>query len=434
MGTVGWLVLAGVGVALIVWGAETFAEHLAMASAQLGVSAFALAILLVGAEPEELVIAVTAALRDAPAIALGDVIGANVAMCLVALGLGAVLAPLPFGTRPRRYALAALPAGALAAWTAWDGTVSRLEGLLLVAAYAAFVATVWAVERQPPELGEAREVAEAEAELKGAEATPLGHQVAYRPGRDVVLVLLGAAALAVGALALVEGVRRVSGIESTQARLGLVVVGFATAFELVVLAWSSARRGIGEALTAGVVGSFTYNLTMTLGAGALARPLRVGDPALLRGPWLAMLAALLVVVALAWRSRTLRRPAGFVLLASIRRSSGPWWSCSELRWPGSGEGLRGQVGEERLRVTVHASAGQPTEDVQDVTAQQVHAVGALRIDGLWEVDDHQALLPDEQVVGGEVGVDHAVAHHRPHVLDEAGAQGGQLVAGPTALG
>jgi Ca2+/Na+ antiporter len=56
--------LAGgaVGVVLIVWGAETFAKHLATASARLGVSAFALAVLLAGAEPEEL--ATTAGLAE----------------------------------------------------------------------------------------------------------------------------------------------------------------------------------------------------------------------------------------------------------------------------------------------------------------------------------------------------------------------------------
>ena len=46
-----WLLLALLGVAAIVWGAETFAEHLPVASARLGVSAFALAVLLAGAEP-----------------------------------------------------------------------------------------------------------------------------------------------------------------------------------------------------------------------------------------------------------------------------------------------------------------------------------------------------------------------------------------------
>jgi cation:H+ antiporter len=110
-----WLLLAAAGVGAIVWGAETFAEHLAAASTRLGVSVFALAVLLAGAEPEELATAVTASLRGAPVIALGDVIGANVVVCLVALGVGALVAPLPFDRRVRLYAGAGLPAGALAA-------------------------------------------------------------------------------------------------------------------------------------------------------------------------------------------------------------------------------------------------------------------------------------------------------------------------------
>ncbi|MCU1484279.1 MAG: Ca2+/Na+ antiporter [Actinomycetia bacterium] len=298
--TVAWLVLAALGVAAIVWGAETFAEHLAAASTRLGVSAFALAVLLAGAEPEELATAVTASLRQAPAIALGDVIGANVVVALVALGVGALVAPLPFDRRVRRYALAGLPAGALAAWVAWDGEVSRPEGLLLVAAYLAFIGGIWALERRPPALGEVGELDEDHAP--------------GRVGRELLLVLAGVAAMAVGAIALVEGIRRISDVESTQRGLGLVVVGFATGFELVVLAWSAARRGITSAVVAGVVGSFTYNVTMTLGAGALARPLQVEDAAALHLPWLLMLVALAVPLLLSLRGRLDRR-AGWLLLA-----------------------------------------------------------------------------------------------------------------------
>jgi cation:H+ antiporter len=297
-----WLAVAAVGVVAIVWGAETFAEHLAAASTRLGVSAFALAVLLAGAEPEELATAVTASLRDAPGIAFGDVIGANVAMCLVALGVGAVIAPLPFDGQVRRYAVAGLPAGGLAAWTAWDGQVTRVEGLLLVTTYVVFVATIWILERQPPTLGETGELAETREDRS-------------RVGKELVLVVAGVAAMAVGASALVEGIRRLSNVEATQTRLGLVVVGFATAFELVVLAFSAARRGVTPAVVAGVVGSFTYNVTMTLGAGALARPLRVVDADLLHLPWLMMLAALALVLLLAWPSGRLDRRAGYACLA-----------------------------------------------------------------------------------------------------------------------
>jgi cation:H+ antiporter len=298
-----WLVLALAGVALIVWGAETFAEHLAVASVRLGVSAFALALLLAGAEPEELATAVAASLGDAPTIALGDVIGANVAICLVAVGVGAVMAPLPFGPRVRRYAWAGLPLGVLAAAIAWGGSVSRAAGALLVVAYVVFVAAIWAVEHQPPTLGEVDELAEA-----------ADHATGRRVGRELALVVAGVAAMAVGATALVEGIRRVSGIEETQTKLGLTVVGFATAFELVVLAWSSARRGAREAVVAAVVGSFAYNSTMTLGAGALARPLAVAQPSTLHLPWILMVAALAAVLVAGARG-TIGRPAGIALLA-----------------------------------------------------------------------------------------------------------------------
>ncbi len=306
MTAVAWLALAAGGLAAVVWGAEAFAEHLSIAAVRLGVSAFVLAILLAGAEPEELATAVTASLRHAPALALGDVIGANVAMCLVALGIGAVIAPLPFDRRVRRYALAGLPAGALAAVVAWDGEVSRPEGLLLVSAYAAFVATIWILERQPPILGEAGELTDARHENPPRER---------RVGRELMFVIAGVLAMAVGASALVEGIRRLSGVESTQTRLGLIVLGFATALELMVLAWSAARRGITSAVVAGVVGSFTYNVTMTLGAGALARPLRIIDATSLRGPWILMVGALAIVILLAWRSGQLGHRAGVACLA-----------------------------------------------------------------------------------------------------------------------
>ena len=304
MELVAGLLVAVIGVGLIVWGAEVFAEHLAGASVRLGVSSFAMALLLAGAEPEELATSVTASLRDVPAIAFGDVIGANVAICLVAIGVGACVAPLPFGARVRRYAFAGLPLGALATWMSWDGRVGRVEGAVLVAAYVAFVGAIWAVERQPPSLGETGELAEA------IEEPPTG-----RVGRELMMVLAGVVAMAAGALALVEGVRAVSGVESTQTKLGLVVVGFATAFELVVLAWSSARRGISEAVVAAVIGSFAYNATMTLGAGALARPLRIVDAASLHVGWISMVVALGAVLLLsAGGTITKRRGVGLLAL------------------------------------------------------------------------------------------------------------------------
>jgi cation:H+ antiporter len=151
------------------------------------------------------------------------------------------------------------------------------------------------------------ELEEAEEELAGKPPA--------RVARDSLIVIAGLAAMVTGAAVLVEAVRHLANIESTQTVLGLTLVGFATAFELVVLAWSAARRGASEAVVAGVVGSFAYNVTMTLGAGALAHPLAILDARSLQVPWLAMLAALSLVVILAARKGRLDRTDGVILLA-----------------------------------------------------------------------------------------------------------------------
>jgi len=304
----GSLALATVGVAAIVWGAENFAEHLARAATRMGVSMFALALLLAGAEPEELATAVTASVRGAPAIAFGDVVGTNVTICLVALGLGAVVAPLPFGRRVLRYALLGLPVAAAAVAFAWDGRVGRAEGAILVVLYVGYVAAIWVAERRPPVLGETAELEEA------AQAGESGRP--SRVGKEFAIVLAGLGAMVVGAVLLVDGVRDLVDAEADQTRVSLTIVGFVTGFELVVLAWSAARRGISDAVVAGVVGSYAYNATMTLGAAAVLRPLGVTDADLLHLPMVAMLVALAAVVLLSLRRRALNRADGFAMLAA----------------------------------------------------------------------------------------------------------------------
>lgn len=288
--------------AAIVWGAETFAEHLADASKRLGVTAFALALLLAGAEPEELATVVTASARGVDGVAFGDVIGANAAMVTVALGVGALVAALPFGRTIRRYALGGLVAGVIAAAMMWDGQIGRAGGVVLVLGYVVFIASIWILERRPPSLGEAGELDES--------IDPQG-----RVGHDLVRVILGIAALTIGSIVLVEAVRRITAIEETQTRLGLTIVGFATAFELVVLAWSASRHGVTEAVVAGVIGSYAYNMTMSLGVGAVVAPIEISDATLLHAPLLAMLALLLFAIVLGSRRGRLTRRDGAMLLA-----------------------------------------------------------------------------------------------------------------------
>jgi cation:H+ antiporter len=307
-----WVAVLIAGTGLIVWGAERFAENLSKAATRLGVGAFALALLLAGAEPEELATVVAASVRGSPAIAFGDIIGSNIAICLVALPIGALVAgSLGFSRRVFMYALAALPVSALSVALVWDGELSRIEGLVLVALYGGYVAAIWAFERAPPLLGEVEELVEAKAEARETAAVGL---MQSRVGVELVIVIAGLMAMAVGSVLLVEAVRQITDAEDTQTKLGLTVVGFATSFELVMLVFSASRRGATDVALAGVVGSFGYNMTMSLGVGALVNPLEITEARALHVPAMVMLAAFGGIMASAALTGSLSRRAAVALL------------------------------------------------------------------------------------------------------------------------
>lgn len=300
----GWVLLVAAAV-LLVAGAELFVENAAAAGRRLGVTVVAVGVLLAGAEPEELLTVVIAALQDRPGLAAGDAVGANVTMLTACLGLAALVRPLHLGHRVRQYALLSSVAGVLAVLALLSGTVGRLEGALLVASYIGLVALVWWREKEPPALGELAELAEQEADGAG--------KPARSPKLSLGLVLLGIALMVGGGDLAVRGaVRVVESLDRSDSAIGLTVLALATTAELFALVLTAVRHAVPEIAVAGVVGSAAYNATATLGAGALARPLVV-EGVLVAAAAAAVLP--LVVLGLAPRGR-LGRPAGAVLCSA----------------------------------------------------------------------------------------------------------------------
>ena len=291
------VVLLVVAAGLLVAGAELFVENAAAAASRLGVTLLATAVLLAGAEPEELLTAVLASAQDRPGLAVGDAVGANVTMLTGALGLAAVVRPLPIGARTRLYAGGSAGAGVLAV-LALLGGVTRLEGVLLLLAYVALVAAVWRRERTPPVIGELAEAQDADP--------------SRRPAVALALVAVGLVVMTAGGGLAVEGATRlVTAVDRSDTAVGLTVLGLATTAELFALVLAAARHGVEEVAVAAVVGSAAYNATATLGAAAVVAPLP--QTALVAASVAAVLP--LAVVALS-RGGSLGRAAGGSLLVA----------------------------------------------------------------------------------------------------------------------
>ena len=80
-----------------------------------------------------------------------------------------------------------------------------------------------------------------------------------------------------------------------------------------MLAFSASRHGITEAVVAGVIGSYAYNMTMSLGVGAIVAPIGISDASLLHTPTIVMLGRLAVAILLSLQHGTLRRRESIVL-------------------------------------------------------------------------------------------------------------------------
>jgi cation:H+ antiporter len=291
----GFLLLV-VGIALVLWGAERFTDGAIRTAARFSLSTFYVGVLVSGLEPENLVTGVTAAAEHLPQIALGTVIGSAVFMLTGGLGVALLLVPMAVRL-PREGSFAMLASVvpfAIALWS--DGTVSRVEGAVLVLVAASLM--VWLYRRSPIFL----RASEDDDAHSGSRLRAVG------------LLVLGVAVIVVGAELLVHGVRALLGaVMLSETFLGMVVVGMGESLEETARMVTPARRGHPELAWGNVVGTIVVLVTFNLGVIALVRPITV-DPLVLRlhAPYLI---GCIVVVALAllW-ARTLGRVMGAVLV------------------------------------------------------------------------------------------------------------------------
>lgn len=191
---IGLLLLVG-GIALVVWGAERFTDGAMGVAVRFGLSTFYVGVLVSGFEPENLVTGGAAALSDLPQIALGTVVGS--AVFLLTAGLGVTLLVIPMEVRiPRAGGLAMIASVLAFSLTLWnDGTVTRREGLMLVAVALGLMAWLY---RATPVLMHAR--AEEAGDHHGREMDASRVKV-------FSLLLLGVGVMLAGAELVVHGAR-----------------------------------------------------------------------------------------------------------------------------------------------------------------------------------------------------------------------------------
>jgi cation:H+ antiporter len=313
----GGLVVLIVAGDVLVRGAVGIAEKLGIPTLVIG-----LTIVAFGTSAPELVISLNAALDGLSGIAVGNVIGSNIANVLAVLGLPALFA----ATRccedgAVRNALFMVGVSGVFTLMCFFSPISRLDGLVLLALLGIFLYdSVRATRRHRATTAHALSAAAA-GELAGSD--PLEDDEADGPFEEVegvpdspalaiLFVVLGLVGLPLGAHFTIEGASALArswGV--SDAVIGLTVVALGTSLPELMTSLMAAIRGQAAVALGNVIGS---NLVAIMGITAVIVPVNVPAEVLRLDLWV-MLAAGGLVLAFAMLRTTLRWPHGLVLCA-----------------------------------------------------------------------------------------------------------------------
>ncbi|WP_306120904.1 MULTISPECIES: calcium/sodium antiporter [unclassified Roseitalea] len=293
----------------LVFGGNLLVQGAVAVARSLNISPMIIGLTLVGfgTSTPELVTSVQAALANSPGIAVGNVIGSNIANILLILGGAALINPIV--TDPaalRRDGSVMLLACLACIALALVGTFDRVSGAALFACLSGYVAvTIYLEKRRPTP---AQDVYVAESEL-----------VAHKPNsqlRDLALMAAGLVITIVSARFLVSGAISIATAMSIpQSIIGVTIIAVGTSLPELITSVIAARKGQSDVALGNIIGSNIFNIFGILGVTALIAPIAVPAEFVRLDIWV-MLAATWLLLLFARTGWRVGRREGAVMLAA----------------------------------------------------------------------------------------------------------------------
>lgn len=272
---VGGIALLGFGADLLVRGAVTIAKAARLSGAVIG-----LTIVSMGTSLPELTVSVSAALRGASDLAMGNVVGSNIFNVGAVLGVSALILPMRVhGSAVRLEWPFMFLASLILLLLARDGYLDRLEGGFFVVALVAFTSYAVLISRSAVSGEEAADIAEeVQRRAPKAHSRTIGLAIALVAG-GVALLVLGGEFLVRGAVSMARA------FGMTERLIGLTIVSIGTGTPELATSIVAARRGQSEIALGNVIGSNIFNVLGILGVTALVTPLSISPQMLGSDMW-----------------------------------------------------------------------------------------------------------------------------------------------------
>lgn len=303
------LLAIAVGLVLLVWSADRFVDGAAVTADHAGMPPLLIGMVVIGfgTSAPEMVVSALAASQGNPGLALGNAYGSNITNIALILGLTAVIAPITVHSQVLRRELPVLAAvTAFAAWQLFDGELSRLDALGLLAVFFLLLGwSIWSAIRTP-----------SDAIATGVEADLKSHSMPLR--KAIFWLVVGLIVLIISSRLLVWGaVDLASAFGVSDLIIGLTIVAVGTSLPELASSLIAIRKGEHDLALGNILGSNLFNTLAVVGIAAMISPMAVDREVLTRDiPVMATLTLALFVLGWGFRGPgRINRLEGVLLLA-----------------------------------------------------------------------------------------------------------------------
>ena len=297
----------GFGLLLLIIGSESVLRGGIGLSKSFGLSPLLIGLLVVstGTSTPEMVVSLQGALQGAPDLALGNIVGSNIVNILLIMGIGAVMRPIP--TSPKivvRDGGTLIVASLALLVLVESGTISRRDGWMLLAGFAAYVVISFVTDWRRP------------SPLCGSEARMLARRDGEpTPAMSAILLVFGLACLYFGGGYVVNGAVALARLHHVpQAVIGLTLLAVGSSLPELATTIAAAIRGQTAIAIGNLIGSNIFNILLVLGVTATVHPLSVSHMVADADIYVMLAAAGVLPLMLASRWRLTRPQGAFLML------------------------------------------------------------------------------------------------------------------------
>lgn len=267
---IGGLILLVIAGDKLVDGSVAIAERFNISKLVIGIT-----VVSIGTSAPELVVGIDAALSGAVEIALGNVVGSNIANILLVLGIPALFYPFSCDDGEIRHSLFYMMfATLLFIMLSYYGPLHIWQGVLMLTLLAIFL--FYAVKRAKNNA----KILKHDKDFAERALEDIGPQTEKSPhfSKVIITIVLGLAGLVFGAHILVDGaviIARTVGIP--EAIIGLSIVAIGTSLPELVTSIMAARNKHGDVAMGNIIGSNLFNILAIMGVTSLVAPVTIPE-------------------------------------------------------------------------------------------------------------------------------------------------------------